>query len=70
MERSNTLMTMADLKQDLNLREERIFSPLAAYSAHALRRHPEDKARPGYRQAYALDGGSHHAFKGICTLYR
>jgi dGTPase len=55
MERSNTLMTMADLKQDLNLREESLFSPLAAYSARALRRLPEDKARPGYRQAYALD---------------
>ena len=55
MERSDTLLTLADLKMELDRREEEGFSPLAARSVLARRRLPEEKVRSGYRQAYALD---------------
>jgi dGTPase len=56
MERfGDILTTMETLKQGLNGRESTIFSPLAAFSAQAMRRVAEDKVQSGYRQAYALD---------------
>lgn len=55
MELSDILTTLADVKHDLNRREKEFFSPLAAFSAEARRRRPEEKIQSGYRQAYALD---------------
>ena len=43
------------LKQDLDLREEKLLSRQAAFSAQALRRMPEQRLQDGYRQAFALD---------------
>lgn len=52
---SDTSAILADLKNQLNQREEALFSPLAARSEHALRRVPEEKVRSGYRQSFSLD---------------
>ncbi len=46
---------MDTLKRDLDLREKKLFSDKAAFSAQAHRRMPEQRLQDGYRQAYALD---------------
>lgn len=43
------------LHRELDLREKRMLSDHAAYSANALRKIPEQRLQDGYRQAYALD---------------
>lgn len=47
--------TLDDLRMGLDQREYRILSTCAAFSAQAMRRHPEELSPLGYRQAYALD---------------
>jgi dGTPase len=47
--------TLDDLREGLDQREHRILSANAAFSAQALRRHPEQQVARGYRQAFALD---------------
>lgn len=44
-----------DLRTGLDLRENRILSENAAFSAKGLRRRPEGALSSGYRQTYALD---------------
>jgi len=46
---------MDTLKQALDLREKKLLSGQAAFSAQALRRMPEQRLQDGYRQAFALD---------------
>lgn len=46
---------MDTLKQALDLREKKLLSEQAAFSAQALRQMPEQRLQDGYRQAYALD---------------
>ena len=56
MDRSeNIVLTLSNLKADLNERERSIYSSIAAFSKAASRRRPEQKVQSGYRQAYALD---------------
>ena len=43
------------LRKDLDQRELRILSPLAAFSTQAIRRTPEARLQSGYRQSFALD---------------
>ena len=43
------------LREDLDRRELRILSPLAAFSTQAIRRTPEARLQSGYRQSFALD---------------
>ena len=43
------------LRADLDQRELRILSPLAAFSTQAIRRTPEARLQSGYRQSFALD---------------
>lgn len=43
------------IKESLNLREETILSPMAAYSKDAVRRVPEELIDKGHRQNYAAD---------------
>lgn len=54
MVKSEKSSNLNRLKDALNQREIRMFSPFAAYSRDAVRRYPEN-AVTGYRQAYALD---------------
>lgn len=54
MVKSEKSSNLNRLKDALNQRETRMFSPHAAYSRDAVRRRPEN-AVTGYRQAYALD---------------
>lgn len=46
---------MDTLKRALDLREKKLLTGKAAFSAHALRRMPEQRLQDGYRQSYALD---------------
>jgi dGTPase len=56
MDRSEEIKaTLAELKDNLDQRENALFSPLSAFSREAVRRRPEQKVQSGYRQAYALD---------------
>ncbi len=44
-----------EMKSLLNLREKEFFSPMAALSTNAQRRHKDTAHKPGYRQAFSLD---------------
>ena len=46
---------MDTLKQALDLREKKLLSEKAAFSAQSIRRMPEKRLQNGYRQAFALD---------------
>ena len=43
------------LREDLDRRETRMLSPLAAFSTQAIRKIPEARLQAGYRQSFALD---------------
>jgi dGTPase len=55
MEKNEAVQTLAQLKQNLDSREERFLSPHACLSRWAVRRYPEEKLESGYRQSFALD---------------
>jgi len=55
MDRSDAAKTLAQLKDELNAREEHSLSGRACLSRYAVRRYAEDNLESGYRQAFALD---------------
>jgi len=48
-------LTLQQLKESLNTREEHLLSPLAARSTAAIRRHHDQGVVTGHRQEYAVD---------------
>jgi len=55
MGKSNSTDLLQKLRESLNAREEHLFSPLAARSQDAIRRHREKRIDQGHRQNYAVD---------------
>ncbi len=51
----NNLMSLNEIKVQLDEEEERRLSPWACLSRHALRRKEEDKIETGHRQNFSLD---------------
>ncbi|MCP4745737.1 MAG: HD domain-containing protein [Desulfobacteraceae bacterium] len=49
------MVTLQEIKNDLNERQARMLSPYAAKSSHAVRKKPETSLKSGYRQAFSLD---------------
>lgn len=54
MDRSDSV-DLQEIKEALNEREERFFSPWAARSKDAIRRFPEERIDAGHRQNYSAD---------------
>jgi len=55
MDRTDAVKTLAQLKGQLNAREERLLSTRACLSISGVRRYSEENLQSGYRQAFALD---------------